>query len=84
MQAKAMKNVRGKSYPQQRKISSKTAKGKQQLKQVPANLKFRAAMTQAKSKFIMGRPMLIVDVLHKTGKPCVELHNYYINNYMSD
>jgi hypothetical protein len=31
----------------------------------------------------MGRPMLTVDVLHKAGKPCVELHNYYINNYKS-
>jgi hypothetical protein len=28
-QAKAMKNVRGKSHPQQRKILSKTTKGKQ-------------------------------------------------------
>jgi hypothetical protein len=27
--------------------------------------------------------MLTVDALHKASKPCVELHNYYINNYMS-
>jgi hypothetical protein len=27
--------------------------------------------------------MLTIDVLHKVGKPCVELHNYYINNYKS-
>jgi hypothetical protein len=27
--------------------------------------------------------MLTVDALHKAGKPCVELHNYYINNYKS-
>jgi hypothetical protein len=31
----------------------------------------------------MGRPMLTVDMLHKVGKPCVEVHNYYINNYKS-
>jgi hypothetical protein len=28
-------------------------------------------------------PMLTVDVLHKAGQHCVELHNYYINNYKS-
>jgi hypothetical protein len=83
MQVKAMKNVHGKSHPQQRNISSKTTKGKQQLKQLPANPKFSTAMTQAKPKFVMGRPMLTVDTLHKAGKPCVELHNYYINNYKS-
>jgi hypothetical protein len=38
---------------------------------------------QANPKFVAGRPMLTVDSLHKVGKPCVELHNYYINNYMS-
>jgi hypothetical protein len=27
--------------------------------------------------------MLTVDVLHKAGQPCVNLHNYYINNYKS-
>jgi hypothetical protein len=27
--------------------------------------------------------MLTIDALHKAGKPCVELHNYYINNYKS-
>jgi hypothetical protein len=27
--------------------------------------------------------MLAVDALHSAGKPCVKLHNYYINNYMS-
>jgi hypothetical protein len=31
----------------------------------------------------MGTPMLTVDVLHKAGQPCVNLHNYYINNYRS-
>jgi hypothetical protein len=25
--------------------------------------------------------MLTVNVLHKAGQPCVELHNYYMNNY---
>jgi hypothetical protein len=78
-----MKNVYGKSHPHQWKISSKTTKGKQQLKQVLANPKFLIAMTQANPKFVMGRPMLTVDALHKAGKSCVELHNYYINNYKS-
>jgi hypothetical protein len=59
-------------------------KGKQQLKQLPANPKFLTAMMQANTKFVMGRPMLTVDALHKAGKPCVELQNSYINNYMSD
>jgi hypothetical protein len=40
-------------------------------------------MTRANPKFIMGKPMLTVDSLHKVGQPCVELHNYYINNYKS-
>jgi hypothetical protein len=31
----------------------------------------------------MGKPMLTVNRLHKIGHPCVELHNYYINNYKS-
>jgi hypothetical protein len=31
----------------------------------------------------MGKPMLAIDVLHKPDQPCVELHNYYINNYKS-
>jgi hypothetical protein len=78
-----MVNARGKSHPQQQKISSKTTSGKQQLKQVPANLKFSTAMTHANPKFVMGRPMLTVDALYKAGKPCVELHNYYIDNYKS-
>jgi hypothetical protein len=51
------------------------------LKQLPTNLKFLTTMMQINPKIIMGRPMLIVDALHKAGKPCVELHNYYINNY---
>jgi hypothetical protein len=31
----------------------------------------------------MGKPILIVDALHKAGQLYVELHNYYMNNYMS-
>jgi hypothetical protein len=38
-------------------------------------------MMQANPKFVMGKPMLTIDVLHKAGQPCVELHNYYMNNY---
>jgi hypothetical protein len=40
-------------------------------------------MMLANPKFVMGRLMLTVDMLHKAGKPCVELHNYFINNYKS-
>jgi hypothetical protein len=29
----------------------------------------------------MGSPMLTVDMLKMAGKSCVELHNYYINNF---
>jgi hypothetical protein len=79
---KATKNVHGKSQPQQRLISSKTTKGKQQLKE-SANLKMLSAMTQANLKFVLGKPMLTVDALHKVGQPRVELHNYYMNNYKS-
>jgi hypothetical protein len=31
----------------------------------------------------MGKPMLTIDALHMAGQPCVELHNYCTNNYMS-
>jgi hypothetical protein len=40
-------------------------------------------MTQANPKFVMGKPMLTVDVLHNAGQPCIDLHNYYIQNYKS-
>jgi hypothetical protein len=66
-----MKNVRGKSHLQLRKISSKTTKGKQQLKQVLANPKFLIAMMQANPKFVMGMPMLTVKALCKASKSCV-------------
>jgi hypothetical protein len=83
MQPKTMKNVHGKSLLQQRKMSSKGTKGKKPLKEPVANLKLSSAMIQANPKFIMGKPMLTVIALYKVGKPCVELHNYYINNYKS-
>jgi hypothetical protein len=38
-------------------------------------------MTHANPKFQMGKPMLTVGTLNEAGKPCVILHNYYINNY---
>jgi hypothetical protein len=78
-----MKNVRGKSLPQQWKMSSKETKGKKPLKDSVANPKLPLAMTQANPKFVMGKPMLTIDTLHKAGQPCVELQNYYINNYKS-
>jgi hypothetical protein len=64
-------------------MSSKGTKGKKPLKESVANLKLPSAMTQANLKFVMGKPILTVDALHKVGQPCVELHNDYMNNYMS-
>jgi hypothetical protein len=80
-QAKATKNVRGKSHPQQQKMSSKETKGKKSLKELEANLKLPTTMTHANPKFQMGKPMLTVDTLKEADKSCVNLHNYYINNY---
>jgi hypothetical protein len=82
-QPKATKNACGKSLPQQQKMSSKGTKGKKSLKELVANPKLTSAMMQANPKFVMGKPMLTVDVLHKTSQPCVEFHNYYMNNYKS-
>jgi hypothetical protein len=79
-QAKATKNVCGKSHLQQRKMSSKATKGKKPLKK-SANLNLLTAMIHANPKFVTGKLMLTVDALRKAGKSCVELHNYYINNY---
>jgi hypothetical protein len=53
------------------------------LKESVANPKLSSAMTQANLKFVLGKSMLTVDALHKAGQPCVELHNYYMNNYKS-
>jgi hypothetical protein len=50
-------------------------KGKQPLLQT--------AMTQANLKFVMGQQMLTVDELRKAGQLCIDLHNYYIQNYKS-
>jgi hypothetical protein len=72
--AKAKKNVRGKTQPQNLKISSKATKGKQPLQH-------RTTMMQANSKFVMGQPMLTADELCKAGQPYIDLHNYYIQNY---
>jgi hypothetical protein len=71
---KAMKNVHGKSQLQQWKMSSKATKGNQPFKQT-------TAMTEANPKFVMGQPMLTVDELDKAGQPCIDLHNYCIQNY---
>jgi hypothetical protein len=76
-----MKNVRGKSYSQQRKMSSKETKGKKPLKESEANPKLLTAMTHANPKFQMGKPMLTVNTLKEASKSCVILHNYYIDNY---
>jgi hypothetical protein len=63
-------------------MSSKGTKGKKPLKESVANPKLPSAMTQADLKFVMRKPMLTVNALHKAGLPCVEFHNYYMNNYM--
>jgi hypothetical protein len=79
--SKVMKNVHGKSLPQQRKMSSKATNGKKPLKELVANPKLLSSMTHANPKFVMGKLMLTVDTLRKAGQPCLKLHNYYINNY---
>jgi hypothetical protein len=76
-----MKNVRGKRYSQQRKMSSKETKGKKPLKESEANPKLLTAMTHANPKFQMGKLMLTVNTLKEASKSCVILHNYYIDNY---
>jgi hypothetical protein len=73
---KAMKNARGKSQSQQRKMSPKATKDKQPFKQT-------SAIMQANLKFVMGQPMLTADELGKAGQACIYLHNYYIQNYES-
>jgi hypothetical protein len=81
MQAKAMKNVHGKSHSQQWKMSSNSTKGKKPVKELIANPMLPTTVTQANPKFVMGKPMLTVNTLKLAGKSCVELQNYYINNY---
>jgi hypothetical protein len=81
MQIIVMKNVRGKSHPQQQKMSSKATKGKKPLKESEANPKMSTAMAQANPKFVMGKLVLTVDALKQAVKSCVELHNCYIINY---
>jgi hypothetical protein len=78
MMQKAMKNARGKSHPQQWKMSSKATKGK---KLVEANPILPTAMMHANLKIQMGKLMLTVDMLSQADKSCVNLRNYYINNY---
>jgi hypothetical protein len=41
------------------------------------------AMMQANPNFVMGQLMLTTDELHKVGQPCIDLRNYYIQNYKS-
>jgi hypothetical protein len=67
-----MKNVRAKTQSQ-RKTSSKAIKGKQPLKQT--------SMTNVNPKYVMGQSMLTVDQLREPGQYCIDLHNYYIQNY---
>jgi hypothetical protein len=62
-------------------MSSKATKGKKPVKDLEANPKLPIVMTQANPKFVMGKPILTVDALKQASKSCVELYNYYINNY---
>jgi hypothetical protein len=55
-------------------MTSNGTKGKQQLHHT-------TAMTQTNPKFIMGQSMLTHDELHKASQPCIDLHNYYNQNY---
>jgi hypothetical protein len=64
-------------------MSSKTTKGKQPLKE-STNLKLPPAMTQSNAKFITDKLILTANELDEAGQACVNLHNYYINNYKSD
>jgi hypothetical protein len=66
-----MKNVRAKTKMQRK--SSKATKGKTPL--------MPTAMTNANPKYVRGQPMLIDEQLREVGQYCVELHNYYIQNY---
>jgi hypothetical protein len=80
MQTKVIKNVCGKSHPQQRKMSSMATRGKKPVES-EANPNLLTAMTQTNPKFVMGKLMLTIDALKQAGKSYVELNNYYINNY---
>jgi hypothetical protein len=40
-------------------------------------------MMQTNLKFVMGKLMLTIDEIHEAGQPCIDLHNYYIQNYQS-
>jgi hypothetical protein len=62
-------------------MSSKATKGKKLVKESEANPKLPIAMTQANPKFVMEKPMLTVDALKQAGNYCIDLHNYYINNF---
>jgi hypothetical protein len=68
---KMVKNVHAKTKLQWK--LSKAKKGKQPLMQT--------AMMNANPKYVRGHPMLTVEQLCEAGQYCVELHNYYIQNY---
>jgi hypothetical protein len=41
----------------------------------------QTSMMNANPKYVRGQPMLTIEQLHEAGQYCVELHNYYIQNY---
>jgi hypothetical protein len=55
-------------------MSSKGTKGNKPLKESLANPKLSSAMTQANLKFVLGKPMLTVTVLHKACQPVRSRH----------
>jgi hypothetical protein len=62
-------------------MSSKATKGKKLVKESEAYTKLSTGMMYGNPKFKLGKLMLTVDALRQAGKSCVDLHNYYINNY---
>jgi hypothetical protein len=59
-------------------MSSKATNGK---KPVEANPILSIAMMHANLKIQMEKPLLTIDTLSQANKSCVDLRNYYINNY---
>jgi hypothetical protein len=78
---KMPRNVRAKSKLENK--SFKEQKGKQPLQQT--NQPRATAMTTINLKYVKGKSMSRSSVLCQASQYCLELHNYYINNYkMSD
>jgi hypothetical protein len=44
----------------------------------------QTTMMQANLKYVRGKPMLTANQLREAGRYCIELHNYYSQNYKTD